>query len=69
MNNSREDLDVLELDAESLLALLAALKGPAFLLYWSWDFNGSWTPLQHPATWWELLSTRVRWGRLGEPVH
>ena len=27
---------------------LAEIKGPAFILYWSWDFNGSWAELLNP---------------------
>jgi signal peptidase I len=44
------------------------LKGPAFVLYWSWDWNGSWTELLRPATWWELFAERMRWSRLGDRI-
>ena len=27
---------------------LAEIKGPAFLLYWSWDFSGGWLELLQP---------------------
>ena len=47
---------------------LAELKGPAFILYWSWDFNGSWAELLNPGTWWRLLTERMRWSRIGRPV-
>lgn len=43
----------------------ADLKGPAFLLYWSWDFDGSWLALIDPATWW---NADVRWERVGSSV-
>lgn len=41
------------------------LQGPAFLLYWSWDFTGGWLELANPATWW---NADVRWERLGRPI-
>jgi signal peptidase I len=47
---------------------LAEVKGPAFVLYWSWDFNGSWAELVNPMTWWELFSSKMRWERIGEGV-
>ena len=47
---------------------LAEIKGPAFVLYWSWDFNGSWAQLLNPLTWWDLLTTRMRWDRIGDGV-
>jgi signal peptidase I len=47
---------------------LAELKGPALILYWSWDFNGSWTELLNPLTWWQLLTGEMRWERMGRPV-
>jgi signal peptidase I len=47
---------------------LAEIKGPAFVLYWSWDFNGSWAELLSPLTWWELLTGRMRWNRIGSGV-
>ena len=43
----------------------AEIKGPAFLLYWSWDFSGSWLELLQPATW---VSVRVRWDRIGRTI-
>jgi len=47
---------------------LEEIKGPAFVLYWSWDFNGSWLELANPVTWWDLLVHRTRWGRIGDGV-
>ncbi|MEM7411706.1 MAG: signal peptidase I [Myxococcota bacterium] len=41
------------------------LHGPAFLLYWSWDFNGDWVALLDPRQWW---GSEVRWSRIGRPV-
>jgi len=47
---------------------LAEIKGPAFVLYWSWDFNGGWGQLLNPATLFELLTQKMRWDRIGERV-
>jgi signal peptidase I len=47
---------------------LEELKGPAFILYWSWDFDGGWTSLLSPLTWWDLFVHKMRWGRIGDPV-
>lgn len=47
---------------------LAEIKGPAFLLYWSWNFNGSWAELLNPFTWVRLLSGEMRWDRIGDGV-
>lgn len=44
------------------------LKGPAFLLYWSWDFEGSWLSMANPLTWIDLLLHRTRWDRMFDPV-
>lgn len=44
------------------------LKGPAFVLYWSWNYNGSWTGLVNPLTWWRLLTEETRWGRVGNRI-
>jgi signal peptidase I len=43
-------------------------KGPAFILYWSWDWNGSWGELLRPRTWWSLLSEKMRWERIGDAI-
>jgi len=40
----------------------AEIKGPAFILYWSWDFNGGWLKLLNPYTWWKA---EKRWDRIG----
>jgi signal peptidase I len=47
---------------------LADLKGPAFVIYWSWNWDGSWGELLSPLTWWDLLAHRTRWGRIGEGI-
>jgi signal peptidase I len=41
------------------------LAGPARLLYWSWDWNGSWLSLLNPLTWWGNLTAKMRWPRMG----
>jgi signal peptidase I len=43
----------------------AEIKGPAFLLYWSWNFSGSWLDLARPATW---MTAGVRWDRIGQEI-
>jgi signal peptidase I len=43
-------------------------KGPAFILYWSWDWNGSWGELLRPATWWSLFTEKMRWERIGDTI-
>jgi signal peptidase I len=43
----------------------AEIKGPAFLLYWSWNFSGGWLALLNPATWWRA---DVRWDRVGRAI-
>jgi len=43
-------------------------KGPAFALYWSWDWSGSWASLLDPRTWWDLLGSRMRWSRIGDAI-
>ena len=45
---------------------MAELKGPAFILYWSWNFNGSWAEVINPMTWW---SVEKRWSRVGNLVN
>ena len=44
---------------------LAEMKGPAFRLYWSWDFSGGWLDLLSPASW---ASISVRWDRIGRAI-
>ena len=46
----------------------AEIKGPAFVLYWSWDFNGSWGQLLNPLNWWGLLTDKMRWHRIGQGI-
>jgi signal peptidase I len=41
---------------------LEEIEGPAFLIYWSWHFNGTWLDLLEPSTWW---NAHVRWSRIG----
>ena len=43
----------------------AEMKGPAFLLYWSWSFSGGWLELANPATW---LAAGIRWDRIGQAI-
>jgi len=43
-------------------------KGPAFILYWSWDWNGSWGELLRPGTWWSLFGEKMRWERVGDTI-
>jgi signal peptidase I len=43
-------------------------KGPAFILYWSWNWNGSWGELLRPGTWWSLLTEKMRWERIGDTI-
>ena len=38
-------------------------KGPALVLYWSWNYNDGWLALLNPLTW---LHAEKRWGRFGE---
>ena len=44
---------------------LAEIKGPAFRLYWSWDFSGGWLDLLSPTTW---ARVSVRWDRIGRAI-
>jgi signal peptidase I len=44
----------------------AEIKGPAFLLYWSWSFTGGWLELADPRTW---AAVGVRWNRIGRAIH
>lgn len=47
---------------------LADMKGPAFVLYWSWDWDGAWSELLNPLTWWTLLTEKMRWDRIGDGI-
>jgi len=44
---------------------LQEMKGPAFLLYWSWDVNGNALQFFNPVNWW---SAEKRWGRIFQRV-
>ncbi len=44
---------------------LEDIKGPAFVIYWSWNYNGGWLELLNPVTWLRLLTRETRWGRIG----
>lgn len=46
----------------------ADMKGPAFVLYWSWDWDGPWLDLVNPLTWWRLLTEKTRWDRIGHGI-
>ncbi len=46
----------------------AEIKGPAFVIYWSWDFDGSWLSMLSPLTWWDLMVHRMRWSRIGDGI-
>lgn len=41
------------------------MKGPAFLLYWSWDVRGNFLQFFNPLNWW---SAEKRWDRIFRPV-
>jgi hypothetical protein len=47
---------------------LQEIEGPAGLLYWSWDWTGSWLSLLNPLTWIQNLTGRTRWDRMGDWV-
>lgn len=42
-----------------------AIRGPAVVLYWSWNFQGGWGSLLDPRTWWR---TEKRWDRIGRAL-
>ena len=44
---------------------LTEMKGPAFVIYWSWDFAGSWVHLFNPVAWWKA---EKRWDRIGRTL-
>jgi signal peptidase I len=44
------------------------MLGPVAQIYWSWDFNGTWAELLDPRAWWDLLSKKTRWERVGLTV-
>jgi signal peptidase I len=41
------------------------LLGPAGLLYFSWDWTGGWLELLNPLLWWENLTGKTRFDRVG----
>lgn len=47
---------------------LADMRGPAFVLYWSWNYNGGWLELLNPLTWLRLLRDETRWDRIGSGI-
>ena len=47
---------------------LVDFKGPAFMIYWSWNWDGAWIELANPLTWWRLLSDETRWDRIGAEI-
>jgi signal peptidase I len=44
---------------------LEELKGPAFILYWSWDVNGNMLSFFNPVNW---FRAEKRWGRVFQRV-
>jgi signal peptidase I len=44
------------------------IDGPAGLLYWSWNWTGSWLSLLNPLTWLDNLTSKTRWDRVGDMV-
>jgi len=44
---------------------LEEMKGPAFILYWSWDVNGSFLQFLNPVNW---FTAEKRWDRIFRPV-
>ena len=46
----------------------AEIKGPTLVIYWSWDWHGSWGELLNPLTWVRLLSDKTRWSRIGDSI-
>ena len=44
---------------------LEEMKGPAFILYWSWDVNGNMLSFFNPVNWW---NANKRWDRLFQSV-
>ena len=44
---------------------LQEMKGPAFILYWSWDVNGNMLSFFNPVNWW---TANKRWDRVFQSV-
>jgi len=47
---------------------LPNVEGPAGLLYWSWDWTGTWLSLANPLTWWTNLTQKMRWDRMASMI-
>ncbi len=47
---------------------LNEMKGPVAFMYWSWEPPQSWAMLLNPVTWWNLLTQKMRWERMGQPL-
>lgn len=47
---------------------IAALGGPAGLMYWSWNYQDSWASLLNPLNWIDGLLHKMRWERMGSFV-
>lgn len=44
------------------------VRGPAFLIYWSWNNRESWLSMLNPLTWIRLLFGETRWSRFGDAL-
>jgi signal peptidase I len=44
------------------------IRGPAFLIYWSWNNRESWLAMLNPLTWLRLLASETRWSRTGDSL-
>jgi len=44
------------------------IRGPAFLIYWSWNNQESWLAMLNPLTWFRLLTGETRWSRTGDSL-
>ncbi len=44
------------------------VRGPAFLIYWSWNNRESWASMLNPWTWIKLLAGETRWSRFGDSL-
>lgn len=47
---------------------LNEMKGPVTFMYWSWEPPQSWAKLLNPVTWWNLLTQKMRWERMGKSL-
>ena len=64
-DNSNDSREWGRVDPRLATVRLNEMKGPAWILYWSWNYAGGWLQLLNPLTWW---STEKRWDRLGDRV-